>query len=175
MQPVRPAPSNGPFVKALLLHAGGFLFSSGSLYIGFSPQRGPPSSVKNAQVVLTFAALGLEVKYPMKTRFVGAGGGGGFELVFFGGGGGGFQGRSRCEPVVTSSPSSSFGSTVTRGHESLVELISPSSPSSSFGSNVRRAHEPDVVVAAVGVMSQPRTSDELVVVQLFLPDTQETQ
>lgn len=56
-------------------------------------------------------------------------------------------------------------------------LMGPSSPSSSFGSSVTIGQEPPVVVV-LAVMSQPRTSDVLVVLQLDLePDTdeQETQ
>ena len=54
-----------------------------------------------------------------------------------------------------------------------VSTPSPSSPSSSFGSKVGTGHES--VVTAVAVMSQPRISDELVVVQLDVPDLPEAQ
>lgn len=54
-------------------------------------------------------------------------------------------------------------------------LIGPSSPSSSLGSSVTTGQEPPVVVV-LAVMSQPWTSEVLVVLQLDLePETEEQE
>lgn len=54
-------------------------------------------------------------------------------------------------------------------------LASPSSPSSSSGLSVTKGQLLADVVVADAVMSQPRESDELVVLQLTEPDVREVQ